>query len=148
LLFIIAPGLFFSGVVIPKIFVVILGILGMLFFGIPLLYTTRKLTNKKLGLIIDEFGITNNSGAYNFGLIEWKDIQVFKLATSPDKQLILIETSKAEKYISRIKSPVFKKDVEQNQRLYGSSMVIRSHLLNANPSELEKLLNEELMKRK
>ena len=50
------------------------GILGILFFGATGISGFRKIFDKKVGLIIDSNGITDNSNASSIGLIEWDDI--------------------------------------------------------------------------
>lgn len=50
------------------------GILGVLFFGVGIIFIARKLFDNKPGLIIDQYGITDNTNATSIGLIEWKDI--------------------------------------------------------------------------
>ena len=47
----------------------ICGIVGILFFGAAGIYGIMKLFDKKVGLIIDSNGITDNSNASSIGLI-------------------------------------------------------------------------------
>jgi len=54
------------------------GIIGILFFGATGIYGIRKLFDKKVGLIIDKDGITDNSNASSIGLIEWDVIRKLK----------------------------------------------------------------------
>ncbi|GAB3162586.1 hypothetical protein GCM10027291_00550 [Telluribacter humicola] len=50
------------------------GFAGVVFCGVGVIFILWKLLDNKPGLIIDEFGITDNSNATSVGLIEWKDI--------------------------------------------------------------------------
>src|SRR5690349_14771426 len=46
------------------------GIASILFFGLCFAFIARKLFDSKPGLIVDEFGITDNTNASSVGLIE------------------------------------------------------------------------------
>lgn len=50
------------------------GIAGVIFFGLAFIYGCTKLFDKKAGIIIDSYGITDNTNASSIGLIEWNDI--------------------------------------------------------------------------
>ncbi|MBW7870778.1 MAG: hypothetical protein H3C39_06945 [Flavobacteriia bacterium] len=148
LLFVTLPNLFLSKIISSKIVILAFGILGLLFFGLALTYSYRKLTNKNLGLLIDDEGLTDSSNAYRFGLIEWQDIKGFKRILVTNSNLILIETDQSQKYLQKIQSPVFLKVAEQNLNLYGTPLIIWCSLLDSDPLELENLLNSKLKSKK
>lgn len=148
LFFVIKPTWFLSGFISSKTVIIIFGIIAILFFGPVLVYTLRKMSNKSLGLFIDENGITDYSSSFRFGLIEWQDIKNIQLINSSGKQLIMIETNQPEKYLNSIKSPIFRSAAEQNMKLYGSHLLIWCSLLEIQPKELESLLNNEFRKNK
>lgn len=50
------------------------GVLSVVFFGLCLVFIAKKLFSHKAGLIIDQYGITENTNATSVGLIEWEDI--------------------------------------------------------------------------
>jgi hypothetical protein len=51
-------------------FVRIMGMISIIFFGICGIFIGRKLFDRKIGLTIDENGITDNTNATSIGLIE------------------------------------------------------------------------------
>ena len=60
-------------------FIRITSILGVIFFGLAMVFTFKKLIgNNKFGLVIDEYGITDYSTATSIGLIEWSDIKAIE----------------------------------------------------------------------
>lgn len=74
ILFISIPEAFVSPIVRSPEVIRISGVLSAVFFGICLVFITHKLFDNKPGLIIDQYGITNNTNAMGIGLIEWDDI--------------------------------------------------------------------------
>ena len=53
----------------------VIGYAAIVFFGIVAYVLMRKLPDTKPGLIIDETGLTDNSGGLSAGHIEWSDIE-------------------------------------------------------------------------
>lgn len=145
---IIKPIWFTSGFISSTTVIRIFGVLVLLFFGLGLMYSLRKMKNKNLGLFIDNDGIIDTSSSFRFGLIDWQDIQNIRLDKSSKQPLILIESADYQKYLNRIESRVFRTAAEQNQKIYGSPLIIWCALLNTNPEELEILLNKELKEKK
>lgn len=133
-----------SNTLVIRVFAVMI----LCFSTLGLIYALRKSTNKNLGLFIDEQGITDNSSAYHFGLMEWQDIQNISLSENSKQPLILIEARDYDKYLNRIDSPVFRKAAAQNQILYGTPLIIWCSLLDVSPAKLETILKHELKNRK
>jgi len=78
---------------------IVMGALGIYFF-------IKKLFDKRPGVIINEQGITDNSGAFSLGFIAWDDIaEVGELkvqASMASKQkFVCIKLKSAEPYIAR-----------------------------------------------
>lgn len=119
------------------------GIVGMLFFGATGIYGIRKLFDKKVGLIIDEYGITDNSNASSIGLIEWNDISEIKTEQVMSTKFLLIEVKNPEKYIGKAKSGMKARLMKTNMKMYGTPLSITSNTLKYNFNELEKLIQTE-----
>lgn len=144
ILFVIA-GIFF--IITPETFVLIknpekvrlVGMVSVIFFGACLIYCFRKLFDKKMGLIIDQYGITDNTNGTSVGLIEWKDIT--KIATWEFKstKLLLIFISNPHKYIDRANG-LKKILMKTNMKMCGTPLSITSNSLRCNFSDLEKLI--------
>lgn len=147
-LFLFFPKAFTSNIITSTYLVSGIGIVGVAFFGIATLYNWRKILNSKLGIYISEEGMMDLTSVFRIGWIEWKDIVGFTTKKISKTEVICIETSNPEKYLERLKSPVLRKASEQNLRIYGTPFFINTSSLSMSSAELEKVLNEELKKRK
>jgi len=124
------------------------GIVGMLFFGATGIYGIRKLLDKKVGLIIDEYGITDNSNASSIGLIEWNDISEIITEQVMSTKFLLIKVENPEKYIGKAKSGMKARLMKTNMKMYGTPLSITSNTLKYDFNELEKLIQTEFENRK
>ena len=125
----------------------IIGIVGIIFFGLCLVFITRKLFDKKPGLIIDEYGITDNTNATSIGLIEWNDIIRVEKKQVMSTKFLILHTNNPEKYIQRAKNFISKRAVEMNSKTYGSPISITSNSLKINFEDLETLITREISER-
>lgn len=66
-------------------FILVISIAAILFFGLIAVYIIRKLPDNKPGLIIDQLGITDNSGGLSAGQILWTDIENISVLKSIGK---------------------------------------------------------------
>ncbi|WP_298346985.1 STM3941 family protein [uncultured Algibacter sp.] len=138
----------FASIRYPKNTVFISGIAGVLFFGLCFIFIAKKVFSGKAGLTINDDGIIDNSNATSVGLIEWEDITGIKSWGTGSAKVIVVLTSEPEKYIERSKNIISKKAMKANNRIYGSPLSIISNSLKINFSELEKLILEQIEKRK
>ncbi|RYD74042.1 MAG: hypothetical protein EOP53_19030 [Sphingobacteriales bacterium] len=124
----------------------LMGLLGTYFF-------TKKLFDKKPGLIISEEGVCDNTSAFRFGLIPWSDIvEIYEYsmqASIASKQyfttIVLVDP---DKYISREKNTIKRRLLNVNLKSYGSPVHISTNGLATNHTELLKLLTEYFNKYK
>jgi len=119
------------------------GISAVLFFGATGIYGVKKLFEKKVGLIIDSNGITDNSNASSVGLIEWNDISEIKTQQVMSTKFLLINVVNPEKYIEKAKSGMKAKLLRSNMKMYGTPLSITSNTLKCDFGELEKLIETE-----
>lgn len=124
------------------------GIAGVVFFGVGIIFIFWKLFDNKPGLIIDEFGITDNSNATSMGLIEWKDITRVEKKHVMSTKFLILHTDNPEKYIQRAKNFILKRAVEMNSKTYGSPISITSNSLKINFEDLETLITQEFKRNK
>jgi hypothetical protein len=125
----------------------IIGVFAICFFGITLVFIIKLLDNKP-GLIINEYGITDNTNSTSFGLIEWNDIISIEKKQVMSTKFLLLHTNNPEKYISRVNNFILKRAVKMNFKTYGTPISIASNSLKINFEELECLLKKELKKNK
>lgn len=131
----------------PKNIIFIIGIIGILFFGLCAVFIASKVIRKKPGLIINDEGIIDNSNATSVGLIAWDDITGMKTLAIASSKIIVIETSNPEKYIERAKNMISKKAMKANNKMYGSPLSIISNALKIKFADLENLVAEHIEKR-
>ena len=124
------------------------GIVGILFFGATGIYGIKKLFDKKVGLIIDSDGITDNSNASGIGLIEWNDITEIRTKQVMSTKFLLIDISNPEKYIGKAKNGMQAKLMKANINMYETPLSITSNTLKFDFGELEKLIQTEFKRNK
>lgn len=128
-------------------YLIIVGIVAVLFFGVCAFFIGKKIFDTKAGLIIDDRGIIDNSNATSIGLIEWEDIQGLKTVEIASTKILMLITNQPEKYISRARNGLAKRAMKANLKMYGSPLSINSNALQIKYKDLEKLIAQELEKR-
>jgi hypothetical protein len=121
----------------------IIGVVGVVFFGISLFFIVPKLLEDKQGLTIDSNGIINNSNGINVGLIEWRDVTGIETIEVVSTKFLIVHIINPEEYIEREKKGILKKAMKANQKMYGSPISITSSSLKMNFKELEALIIQE-----
>tara|TARA_B100000809_G_C14858811_1_gene431082 strand:+ start:86 stop:634 length:549 start_codon:yes stop_codon:yes gene_type:complete len=124
------------------------GILATLFFGTTGIYGFRKLFDKKIGLIIDSNGITDNSNASSVGLIEWNDISEIKTQQVMSTKFLLINVTDPEKFIGKAKIGMKSRLMRTNMKMYGTPLSITSNTLKYDFEKLEQLIKTEFERNK
>ncbi len=137
------PECFVSPVFRSQEIIRVSGIAGVCFFGIGIIFITKKLFDNKPGLIIDKFGITDNTNATSIGLIEWDDITMVERKQIMSTKFLLLHVKNPEKYIERGKNGISKRAIQMNFRTYGTPISITSNSLKINFEELEVLITRE-----
>ncbi|RIV35988.1 hypothetical protein D2V08_03315 [Flagellimonas lutimaris] len=148
ILFIINPEPFESSRFNNPEMIRIAGIASVVFFGLCVLFIAKKLFDKKVGLTIDQYGITDNSNATSVGLIAWDDITDIMAVQVASTKILLLKTDKPDKYIEQVKNGISKRAMKANHEIYGSPLTIISSSLKIKYDDLEKLIIDEFEKRK
>lgn len=128
-------------------FIRIMGVISTIFAGIGSIFIGRKLFDEKLGLTIDNEGITDNTSATSVGLIDWEDIVGIERVEIASTKILLILTNKPDKYIERAKNGLAKRAMKSNYKMYGTPISIISSPLKMKFTELENLIVSEFNKR-
>lgn len=126
----------------------IVGIVAVAFFGLCLVLITKKLFDNKIGLTLDQKGITDNTNAASVGLIEWTDITGIRTVQVASTKILMLDTDQPHKYIDRAKNGISKRALKANHKMYGSPLSIISNSLKINYRDLEQLIKTEFEKRK
>lgn len=132
----------------PSFFIEVVGYCGVVFFGFGCLVLIRKLFDHRPGLMIDQNGITDNTNYTSVGRIEWKDIVELDTYQVESTKVIIIYIENPEEYIKRAKNSLAAKTMRMSQSMTGSPLSINSGALKISHDALERLLWEELEKRK
>lgn len=143
----IKPENFVSAIFRNTAIIRIVGVAGFAFFGLCLIFIARKLFDKKPGLIIDQYGITNNTNVISMGLIEWGDIIDVRSVQVMSTRFLVVYTNNPEKYLARVKNKILKCFMKMNYKTYGSPISITSNSLKVKYNDLEHLIRSELKKR-
>jgi hypothetical protein len=123
---------------------VIMGLWGIYFFS-------KKLIDKKPGLVISEEGIYDNASAFHFGLIPWTDISeiyegIVEVPMAAKQRFVTIGLTDPDKYISRETNVLKRKLLMANAKSYGSPIHISTNGLNMDHNELMNLTDEYFKK--
>jgi hypothetical protein len=141
--FIIKPESFVTMVFRNPQTIRLIGIAAVVFFGAAVIYGIKKLFDKKMGLIIDDSGIIDNTNASSIGLIEWNDISEIKIQQVMSTKFLLIYTTDPEKYLDKVKG-LRRKLMKGNMKMYGTPLSITSSTLKYNFDDLINQLNSRL----
>jgi len=147
LLFILNPEPFTRRLLGSTVLVQVLGLICLLLFALFGWVAIQKLGSSKMGLRIDENGITDHSHANSVGLIPWENITGFQTAEVFKTKIILVHTKTPEAYIEQAKNLFGKKAMASNHKMYGTPVTLVANSLKTTTDELFQLLVSELQSR-
>lgn len=145
ILFLIYPEKFISYIMRSEEFIRMAGIASILFFGATGIYGIFKMFDNKVGLTIDENGITDNTNATSIGLIKWSEITEIKTQQVMSTKFLLIFVDDQTKILERA-SGMKRKLMEANAKMYGTPISITANTLNFDFDQLESLINKGVIK--
>ncbi len=112
-----------------------IGLAGLLFFGLCLVYTVYRLFSPKPMLVNNAEGITDNASAIGVGLVPWEEITGLRIYTFMGQKFLAVEVRDMEAILARF-GPLKRLWIGLNIKLTGSGINIPSVGL---PVTLEKL---------
>ncbi len=148
ILFIMNPEKFTSWRHSSSTMVLIVGILGVTFFGICLLFYARKMFDKTPGLIVNDKGIYDNASGISVGFIPWNDIVEIKETVVINQSFVNIVVKNPYKYIETQKNIFKRKLVQINYNFFGTVIAIPSVSINSEFNDLKRILQQEFEKHK
>lgn len=116
------------------------GIMSILFFGLTLILNIIKILDKKMGLIISQNGIIDNSSGISAGLISWSEIENIDYLKISNQEFLIIEINDPEAYLLRIPNTWKRKIMGYNLKKYGSPILISASALKINIENLHNIL--------
>ena len=123
------------------------GSIAVLFFGACAIIGIKKMFDKKMGLVIDSEGITENTSAVSIGFIPWEDIQGIGEYNVMSNKMVLIYLHDNKKYISRYSS--WKKTlVNKNINVCGTPISISANSLQISYHDLKQKIESAFINHK
>ncbi|OOG58317.1 hypothetical protein B0E48_06295 [Rhodanobacter sp. C03] len=120
------------------------GLAAIVFVGLAAVAVFRKLIDPSPGLVLDDRGLLDNSGAFSSGFIPWSDITGFEVRQISSRQRILFVLLKdPKKYIAKFK-PIKRALLRANQSVAASPVAITSSSIAIGFDELVTLVNRYL----
>ena len=119
------------------IFVEFFGYIGIIFFGIGIIYFVYKLFDKKPGLIIDENGIFNNSSIISKHTISWNELNAAGITKMEKQKIIFLYFKDDEDFILKFNF-IEKLLMRINLKIYGSRIGISTLTLDYNADKLQR----------
>lgn len=129
---------------IEKVLLVVVGLISILFFGFAGISISRKFTDPSPGLIIDEYGVTDNSSGLSSGFIHWENIAQVNSINMVNQQFVVIILYDPEEIIDHYTKTLSKMAARKNLQLSGSPVNISANSLKCSHDELLFLLQQHL----
>ena len=130
------------------IFLKVIGIASVLFFGLGIYVSIRQLLKDQLILIIDKNGLNVNPKKSLVESIDWKYIEGFSELKIQSQKFVLINLNNSNYWIEKEGNAIRKKLMKFNVNNYGSPFNLSANAMQINYTELMKVLNENLNKYK
>jgi len=128
-----------------QIFYGLVCILDLGFFGLCGVCGLVKFFDNKPGLVINDEGILDNSGAMSSHLIKWTDIYDFNIGQVQSTRFILIYVNNPQDYIYLANK--FKRFwMKMNNRIYGTPLSISTNSLQCNIEYLIDTIEKKIKK--
>ena len=134
------PGKFTFHLLPFDIFIRIVGLISLLFFGFGFLISIRSLYFRKVALIIKNVGIMDNSNYLGLGFLAWHQIRGIYQINEGAVYMIKIELLDANYFIEKEASFIKKILLKKQHRKFGSPVIIPMIALSAYVDTLEKQL--------
>jgi len=118
----------------------LIGVIGIVFFGLGFVVFPKMFFDKQPGVVIDEIGVTDHITKPEVGTIKWEDITHAKVIYIMRNAMLAIYVKNPEEYLSRVHA----KGLINNYKLVGTPFVIPSSLLKMKLKDLEAVINTKL----
>ena len=99
-----------------SIFVFIIGIAAILFFGAIAISVFRKFSDKKAGLIINQQGIIDNSSGVSAGLIPWGDIEDIRISQVMSQKFLMVIVRNPQDYLNKASNRMKRNAMNMNYK--------------------------------
>lgn len=124
--------------------ITIAGYASIFFFGLTTIALAKKSFRSSPALLIDNVGITDHSSAVSAGFISWSDIENISRFEIRGQKFIMIQVKDPESFIQKQNSPLKRKAMSLNNRLYGTPITISANALEIGFEELYGMIRERV----
>ncbi|MBS3913627.1 MAG: hypothetical protein KG003_03960 [Bacteroidetes bacterium] len=121
------------------------GLICILFFGAVGIYGIVKLWDHKLGLILDESGITDHTNATSIGFIPWEDILDIQKGQIASTKYLMVFIKNPETYLKKAHG-IKRRLMQSSMNVYGTPLSLTSNTLKTNFPKMEKMVMEYFAK--
>lgn len=118
----------------------IIGIIGILFFGLGLVVFPQRLLDKTPGIVIDKDGITDNMTKPRVGTIRWGDISHVEITKIYSTKMLLIFVHNPAKYLKKVEG-FNSRGLKNNLKLVGTPFCIPASILKMRLEDVEVIIN-------
>ncbi|MCD0476001.1 hypothetical protein LPB87_16510 [Flavobacterium sp. EDS] len=125
-----------------------IGIASVLFFGLGIYVSIKRLLANQLMLIINRNGVNVNPEKSLTEYIKWKNINGFSEFKTQNQKFVIIDVNNSDYWIKKEESTIRKKLIKFNANNYGSPFILSANSMQMSHIELTKTLNENLNKYK
>ncbi len=139
-LFLFFPHIFQSFLIGNLLLIRFIGLIGFLFFGFVLVLLIKKVFFGKIGIIINEIGIIDNSSYVSVGVIKWEDIKSIEKREVASTRFLLIYVQNPKNYIDKNKNKIKIKLLKANNNSYGTPISISSNFIDCHFEILEETI--------
>lgn len=140
--FVLQPETFADGN--SSAWIVGLGIISILFFGLATIFMLRMFLSGKLAIRINDEGITDETTGVAVGLIRWEDIERFEHYNLMGNKFIKVFVRNTAPYYERARGSLARRGMRQNEKSAGTPIVINCNNLKIPRDQLLELLRSEL----
>jgi hypothetical protein len=145
ILLLINPAKYVTVLFRNPVFIFMAGFVSVLFFGFVTFSIMKKLFQARIGLIINDEGIIDNSSGTSIGMVFWKDIEKIEVIEVVNQKFIRIIVKNPNEYVERQTSSITRKIATANYKRYGSPVQISANTLKVKFDELYELLQNNFL---
>jgi len=133
---------------VGKFIFFIIGLAGVLFFGLLAFVMLIKIFKTKAGLILSDEGLTDNTSGVAAGFISWKEIRKINISNSGSNSYLVVLVKNPEKFIKRERNFIKRFAMRMNYKMTGTPIHIMANFLDIDLYTLDCLITDKRFPKK
>ena len=121
----------------------VVSLLGILMGAFGVYFFTKKIFDKKPGVVIDSIGIIDNSSGASIGRIPWTDVMIIDHREFLNQKSVTIYLKKPEEYINKETNPIKRRLLKMSFKETGSPVNISPNGLKIPFNELKYIITQK-----